>query len=137
MIIISFVRDLILEFLPIEYVAQYHEVKKTSLKSLIYKNYQGKDLKFKFSQGKLLVNIDYKYPLASKLDELRQTALITAKNEHNLAKELSLITGKKEDTILRYFIRYTFKRVEQAETMIKALEIYISRNSLFGREIAL
>lgn len=125
-----------MEFLPLELVAQYHDVKPSSVKSLYYKNYQGKELKFKVDEdGKIFVNVDYKYPLASKLDELRLTALITAKNEHNLARELAAITGKKEDTILRYFIRYTFKRVEQAQEIIDALEIYIANNSLFGREL--
>lgn len=126
-----------LEFLPYELVASYHDIKKESLKTYIYKKYEGKNLRFKIIDGKLLVNIDYKYPLASKLDELRQTALIIAKNEHNLAKELAKITGKKQNTILRYFIRYTFKRVANASEMITALEKYIANNSLFGKDIAL
>lgn len=126
-----------MEFLPLEVVASYHDVKPSSIKSLFYKDYKGKDLKFKISnQGEFLVNLDYKYPLAAKLDRLRQTALITAKNEHNLARELSLITGKKEDTILRYFIRYTFKRIPQAKEIIRALETYIQKNSLFGKELS-
>jgi|GEM_PF-6227219 len=127
----------VMQFLPIETVANYHDVKVSSLKSLFYKNYAGKDLKFKIKDGKLLVNLDYKYPLAQKLDELRQKALIIAKNEHNLAKELSLLLGKKEDSILRYFIRYTFKRTKLALDIINALEIYIAKNSLFGTELTI
>lgn len=124
-----------MEFLPLEIVADYHGVSKASLKSLFYKKYNGKKIKFKIDDnGELLVNLDYKYPLANKLDELRQKALETAKNEHNLSIELSKITGKKVDTIQRYFIRYTFKQVEKAEEMISALKIYISKNSLFGLE---
>ena len=112
-----------------------HGISKASLKSLFYKNYNGKNIKFKIDDnGELFVNLDYKYPLANKLDELRQKALETAKNEHNLSIELSKITGKKVDTIQRYFIRYTFKQVEIAEEMISALKIYISKNSLFGLE---
>ena len=121
------------EFLPIGYVANYHEVKESSIKSLFYKNYNGKSLKFKVANdGKLLVNLDYKYPLANRVDELRQIALETAKTEYQLCKELSKITGKKIDTIQRYFIRFTFKQVDKADEIIKALETYISRNSLFG-----
>lgn len=122
-----------MEFLPLEVVADYHGIDKASLKSLFYKNYKGKNIKFKLlDNGELLVNLDYKYPLAQKLDELRQIALETAKNEHNLSCELSLITGKKIDTIQRYFFRFTFKQVEKAEEMIIALEKYINNNSLFG-----
>lgn len=125
-----------MEFLPLEIVADYHGVSKSSLKSLFYKNYNGKNVKFKLSDdGKLLVNLDYKYPLANKLDELRQKALETAKNEHNLSLELSRITGKKAETIQRYFIRYTFKQVETAQEMIAALQTYIQRNSLFAFEV--
>ena len=130
-----FFQRIVMEFLPLEIVAEYHGISKASLKSLFYKNYNGKNIKFKIDyNGELFVNLDYKYPLANKLDELRQKALETAKNEHNLSIELSKITGKKVDTIQRYFIRYTFKQVEIAEEMISALKTYIAKNSLFGLE---
>lgn len=122
-----------MEFLPLDIVADYHGINKASLKSIFLKNYQGKNIKFKLLEnGELLVNLDYKYPLAKKVEELREKALETAKTEHNLCIELSKITGKKFDTIHRYFHRFTFKQIDKAEEIIEALELYISRNSLFG-----
>jgi hypothetical protein len=122
-----------IEFLPVEVVAQYHGVRVESLKTLYYKDYQGKDIRFKKDEkGRLLVNLDYKYPLSSRIEELREIALQTAKSEYRLAHELAKITKKKVDTIQRYFIRFTFKRIQTAKEIIKALETYISQNSIFG-----
>lgn len=123
-----------MEFLPVDVVASYYEVQKSSLISIYHhKEYKGRDLKFKKDeQGKLLVNMDYKYPLASKVEKLREQALETAKTEYNLSKEIAKLTGKKVDTIQRYFYRFTFKNTQTADEIINALETYISRNSLFG-----
>ena len=125
--------DIPIEFLPVAIVAQYHGIRVESLKTLYYKDYQGKDIRFKKDlKGNLLVNLDYKYPLSSRLDELRVIALQTAKTEYRLAHELARITNKKVDTIQRYLIRFTFKRILLAKEMIRALETYICQNSIFG-----
>lgn len=125
--------DIEIEFLPVEVVASYHGIKVNSLKILYYKNHQGKDIRFKKDEkGRLLVNLDYKYPLASRIEQLREIALQTAKSEYRLVREIAIITKKKIDTIQRYFIRFTFKRIQTAKEIIEALELYISNNSIFG-----
>lgn len=121
-----------IEFLPVAMVADYYGIQEESLVTLYHKDYIGKDIKFKKENGRLFVNIDYKYPLAKRIEELRDIALITAKSEYRLVHELAKITNKKVDTIQRYFIRFTFKQIALAREIIRALEIYISRSSLFG-----
>ena len=119
-------------FIPVEDAATINDVDLTSLKSLYSKN--KKDERFKLIAGKLYVIENYKYPYADQLDDLRQKALIIAHNENNLSREIAKILKIKESTVSKYLYRFTFKQVKLAKQYIKALEEYISQNSLLPME---
>jgi len=117
-------------YLPLEQVALINEVKASSLRTLFYKKNFANDYRFKVIDGKYYSIKDYKHPFSQKLEELRLKALIVAKNEHNLCKELSHLGGIKKTTLLKYFYRFTFRNSQQALKIIYLLELYIKQNCL-------
>jgi len=124
-----------LEYLPIEDVARINEIDINSLRSLFTRNNTfGNTERFKMIDNKLYVAVNYKYPYADRVDDLRQKALIIAKTENNLCKEISKMSGIKKTTLDKYFYRFTFKQIRQAKEIIKYLSLYIRRNSLIPEE---
>lgn len=122
-------------YLPVEDVATINEINVNSLKSLYSKKTVfGNDIRFKKINGKLYALSNYKYPLAQELDDLRQKALIVARTEYNLCKELSKMSNIKVSTLHKYFYRFTFKQVKQAKTIIELLKEYINKTSLIPIE---
>ncbi len=117
-------------FLPVETVAYLNDVDKYSIKYLAKKPVYGNDKRFKIIDGKVFVLENYKYPLKDELIELYQKALIIAHNEHNLCSELSKISDINKHSLLKYFQRFTFKQIKQAEMIIELLKKYIKQNSL-------
>ncbi len=71
------------------------------------------------------------------MQELYYKALVVAKTQSVLAKNIAKISKQKASSIERYFIRFTFIQVKKAEDMIKCIHQYMDENCLFGRELAL
>jgi DNA uptake protein ComE-like DNA-binding protein len=122
-------------YLPVEDVAILNDIDINSLKSLYSKtNVYGNDERFKKIDGKLYVLENYKYPFADELNDLRQKALILAKNENNLCKELAKLGSYKKSTLQKYFYRFTFKQIKTAKEVMELLKTYINQNSLIPLE---
>lgn len=122
------------DYIPAHIVAEEEELKLSSLKSLRFKNTYGNDKRFVIHKGQLYVHKNYRSMLSEDVEELYYKALIIAKTEANLARELSKLCNKKPKTIQKYFGRFTFKQIQKAEIIIKALDQYLTNNSLIDNE---
>jgi len=116
-------------YLPIEKVALLNEVEPINILNIYYKNKS--DERFKIIDNKVCVLENYRYPYADEVNELRQKALIIARSENALCKEISKMCDIKQDTLYKYFFRFTFKQIKVAKQIIVLLNEYINQNSLF------
>lgn len=119
-------------FLPIKTVADLNEIEPIHIMNIYYKN--KKDERFKLQDGKLLVIDNYRYPFAQEVESLRNKALIIARTETHLCKELEKISDFSFYQLNKYFYRFTFKQIKLAKQIIQLLKKYIKQNSLFPEE---
>jgi len=124
-----FIRLFMKSYLPIEKVALLNEVEPINILNIYYKNKS--DERFKIIDNKVCVLENYRYPYADEVNELRQKALIIARSENALCKEISKMCDIKQDTLYKYFFRFTFKQIKVAKQIIVLLNEYINQNSLF------
>lgn len=122
-----------LEYITIEQFAEFEGLEESSIKKYINKPTKFNYLRFKKINGRLYVCCDFYAPFKNELAELKDKALIIAKNENNLCKELSLLSNGsiKQGTLQKYFYRFRFKQIEKAIEVMNLLKEFISKNSLF------
>ena len=75
--------------------------------------------------------------ISENLQELYYRAIIVAKTQNNLSKQLAKISGIKHTTIEKYLIRFNFKQKDKALKMTKYMQNYMSSNCLFGVEVTI
>lgn len=122
-------------FVPLNQAASYNEVEPQKIKNLLYKETRLNDLRFKTdNNGKIIVALDYLYPLRDEIERLYYRALKVAKNDFALCRALAQMSGDKVDTIHKYFYRFNFKKYETSIKIKRLLEQYIKENSLFDSE---
>ena len=121
------------DYIPIEQYAQLEEIDEIKIKRCIHQTSKFNYLRYRMKGKKLYVCNNFHAPLKDQLLELKNKALILAKNEQNLCKELHLLSGEKIkiSTIQKYFYRSRFKQIEKAIQIITLLKKYINENSLF------
>ncbi len=121
-------------FISLEACANLNEVEKKDIKFLINNNTYGNEKRFKEIDGKIYVHQNYRAIYKEELEKLFYKALIIARTQTNLAREISKISDLKQHTLERYFIRFTFKQIAKAEKIIHYIKNYVTQNSLFGLE---
>lgn len=124
-------------FIPIQDCANLNEEDINSIKALQYNKAYSNSKRFKTINEKLFVHKNYKAMMSEDLQTNFYKALIIAKNQTNLAKQISLLSGMKQTTLERYFIRFTFVQVKKAENVIGYIKQYINQNCLFGMELSI
>jgi hypothetical protein len=122
-------------YIPAKQYCELEGISLSTLKTLQYKKISGNDIRFKKENGQLLVHENFKALYRAKVEDFFYKALIIAKNENALAKEIAKMTGKKKGTILKYLTRFTFKHNNKAHEIVEALTQYIEKNSLFPQEM--
>jgi uncharacterized protein YeeX (DUF496 family) len=122
-------------YIPAKQYCDLEGISLSTLKTLQYKKISGNDIRFKKENGQLLVHENFKALYRAKVEDLFYKALIIAKNENALAKEIAKMIGKKKGTVLKYFTRFTFKHNQKAIEVVEALEKYIQTNSIFSIEL--
>lgn len=122
------------EYIPLEQSALLEEIDEKKIKNCMYQSSRFNYLRFRKKNNKIYVCSNFTAPLKDKLFELKIKALIIAKTENNLCKQLYILSDKKikETAIQKYFYRSRFKRIEKAMEIISLLKKYISQNSLFN-----
>lgn len=81
-----------MSLIPVSAAAELNEISLESLKRIIYRKTYGNELRFKFVEGVLYVNENYKYPYAQEMEETLQKAIIVSKNENRLCLNISLLS---------------------------------------------
>lgn len=121
------------DYIPLEQYAKLEEIDKNKLKKCMYTTSHFNYLRFRKQDNKILVCNNFNAPFKDILFELKNKALIIAKTENNLCRELSILSNNviKEAAIQKYFYRSRFKRIEKALEVIALLKMYIKKNSLF------
>lgn len=121
------------DYIPIEQYAKLEEVDENKIKKCIHQATKFNYLRYRMKNKKLYVCNNFHAPLKDQLLELKNKALIIAKNEQNLCKELHLLSDSKiqMSSIQKYFYRSRFKQIEKAIQIITLLKKYIKKNSLF------
>lgn len=121
------------EYIPLEQYANLEEIDKNKIKKCMYATSNFNYLRFRKQNNKILVCNNFNAPFKDTLFELKNKALIIAKTENNLCKELGILSNNtiKESSIQKYFYRSRFKRIEKALEIITLLKNYIKKNSLF------
>ncbi|PHQ88772.1 MAG: hypothetical protein COB42_08175 [Sulfurimonas sp.] len=124
-------------FIPIEIMAWQKDIKVSSLKALTNKSTAGNFLKFKYKDGKLLINDEYIHPLQNEIQDLYFLALEVSQSPFTLMSELYKLSHKnnklkKRQTLYRYIYRFNFAQVDKALEFRELLTLYIKQNSLFG-----
>lgn len=121
------------DYIPIAQYAKLEEIDENKIKKCIHQPTKFNYLRYRMKEKKLYVCNNFHAPLKDQLLELKNKALILAKNEQNLCKELHLLSGEKIkiSTIQKYFYRSRFKQIEKAIQIITLLKKYINENSLF------
>ena len=121
-------------YIPLEQYALLEEIDEKKIKNCMYQSSRFNYLRFKKKNNKIYVCSNFTAPLKDELFELNNKALIIAKTENNLCKQLYILSNKKikETAIQKYFYRSRFKRIEKAMEIISLLKKYISQNSLFN-----
>lgn len=121
------------EYIPLEQYAKLEEVDEQKIKNCMYQSSNFNYLRFKKKNNRIYVCNDFHAPLKNELHELKNKALIIAKNECNLCKELVKLSGNKikKTAIEKYFYRARFKSIAKAMQIINLLKKYIKENSLF------
>jgi hypothetical protein len=122
-------------YIPAKQYCELHECNLATLKTLRYKNISGNEIRFQVIGGELYVHENFKALYKEEVEDLFYKALIIAKNENALAKEIATILKKKKGTVLKYLTRFTFKHNDKAHEIVEALEQYIQKNSLFPQEM--
>lgn len=122
------------DYIPLEQSALLEEIDEKKIKNCMYQTSRFNYLRFKKKNNKIYVCSNFTAPLKNELFELKNKALIIAKTENNLCKQLYILSNKKikETAIQKYFYRSRFKRIEKAMEIISLLKKYISQNSLFN-----
>ena len=123
-------------FIPLNQVANYHDVPVQKIKVLLYKNTQElNNLRFKVEpDGSIKCLLDYQYPLKAEIEKLYFRCICIAGNEYALCRDLAKMSGKKADTLHHYFYRFNFKKAKSAKEILDLLKTYQQR-SLFKDEL--
>lgn len=116
--------------ITLDQCAALNEVDTKILKNLFYNNAKGNSKRFKKVGGTILVHKNYQAIFFEELSEAYYKALIIAKSQANLSREIAKLLKKKPETIERYFIRFTFKHIQTAEEVLNAIHTYLKNNSL-------
>lgn len=121
------------KFIPIEDLARDLDIPAKNILNLFSRDKKvGRDDRFIFKDGKVLVHQNYKCPHYDDICKLYYSALIVAQNEKEVARFIADRTGKSEQSVYFYFRNFKFKNPDFARVVIKLLKIFIKQNSLFG-----